>query len=436
MDGKYGSIGYRIKRERIKQELKQSFLAKGICSPSYLSKVENETIKPNKEILNLLLKKLDLNLELINREEDIMLIQLFELYKNGIINRDREKITQEILKFQQPHFQFSSVNLYSYYLYIFRLKLMVRNFDKKLDQDISFLKKNKKNLTTKQTIIFNINMGLYFYLTGHNYKALSMFENVVKTNDFFSLEEWEKADFYNIISTSYLKNKDYNESIKYSLSALTYFKDNFLYRRIIDCFIIINIAYRNLCRFNEAKEYLSLAKKMAKDLNLTEFEGLLHHNFASLAAANGQPKLAINYYIQSFEYKRHNEQLINTLPTILCIIKEFVKLEFSSEIIKWCETGLSINKKSGLNSMSYFYHFNIYLLRYTVNTEKSTFEKTIKEAIKFFEKNNDSRYVQKYSLVLGDYYFLNKKYKLSSLYYQKATDVLLTQNLLRSVEDL
>ncbi|MGL6031822.1 MAG: helix-turn-helix domain-containing protein [Kurthia gibsonii] len=43
------AIGHIIRKERLNQNMKQSYLAKDICSPSYLSKIENNSTQPSRD---------------------------------------------------------------------------------------------------------------------------------------------------------------------------------------------------------------------------------------------------------------------------------------------------------------------------------------------------------------------------------------------------
>lgn len=51
-----------IRETRIKKQWSQESLSHGICSLSYLSKIEKGTIQANQEILDALLKKLDIKI--------------------------------------------------------------------------------------------------------------------------------------------------------------------------------------------------------------------------------------------------------------------------------------------------------------------------------------------------------------------------------------
>ena len=52
--------GYIIYRERVRRNWSQAGLCKGICTVSYLSKIESGSAEPSEEILRLLLARLNL----------------------------------------------------------------------------------------------------------------------------------------------------------------------------------------------------------------------------------------------------------------------------------------------------------------------------------------------------------------------------------------
>jgi len=84
------NIGLLIKMSRIQQNMKQITLAKGICSTSYLSKIENNQTVPSEDVLHLLLNRLNLNYQdLSTAEEGKFLLELFSLYKEAIIERPK-----------------------------------------------------------------------------------------------------------------------------------------------------------------------------------------------------------------------------------------------------------------------------------------------------------------------------------------------------------
>ena len=103
------SIGYIIKQERLNQNIKQTVLAKGICSTSYLSKIENNSTVPSEEVTTFLLKRLNLEVGKLSNEEENKFIEAFyELYKNAIIHRDKKWIRASLHEFYVKRSTFCS----------------------------------------------------------------------------------------------------------------------------------------------------------------------------------------------------------------------------------------------------------------------------------------------------------------------------------------
>lgn len=59
-DIKMDIYGHIIKFERIRQNLKQVQLSEGLCTPSYLSRIENNSIAPTDEVLLELFNRLNI----------------------------------------------------------------------------------------------------------------------------------------------------------------------------------------------------------------------------------------------------------------------------------------------------------------------------------------------------------------------------------------
>jgi len=97
----YKGIGISIKKQRTALKLTQEALAKGICSNTYVSKIENNAIAVNKENLYLLMEKMKMPPESIVFPEtmvDIML-EAFSCFQKKDFDR-YEEIYNEIGKYQ------------------------------------------------------------------------------------------------------------------------------------------------------------------------------------------------------------------------------------------------------------------------------------------------------------------------------------------------
>ena len=59
----YKGVGDRIKKRRLELNYTQETLAKGICSNTYVSKIENNRVVPNQEQLFLIMEKMDMSID-------------------------------------------------------------------------------------------------------------------------------------------------------------------------------------------------------------------------------------------------------------------------------------------------------------------------------------------------------------------------------------
>ncbi|MEU2325269.1 helix-turn-helix domain-containing protein [Micrococcus luteus] len=85
----YGNIDLSkvIYNQRIEKGMTQENLANGICSISYLSKLENKQLDPSKEILALLLDKLDIEIKDFLEDHKYFEVRIDKL-NQAIIRKD------------------------------------------------------------------------------------------------------------------------------------------------------------------------------------------------------------------------------------------------------------------------------------------------------------------------------------------------------------
>lgn len=88
--------GNIIKRERLKNNWSQAGLCKGICTVSYLSKIEKGIAEPSWEILSLLLSRLNLSFdEKLENEANAAVENLYEVLFSGHYRELKDKISDE-----------------------------------------------------------------------------------------------------------------------------------------------------------------------------------------------------------------------------------------------------------------------------------------------------------------------------------------------------
>lgn len=436
------SIGNSIREERLKQNLKQVTLAKGICSTSYLSKIENDLIVPSSDLIDLLLKRLNYDINLISGDEEEKFINKFyQLYKKAIDSRDKNFVREILHEFStssERKMVFSQMkHFYTYNLYIFRLWMILDEDNEKILASYERVMKTSTDYDDKQRFLMNLNTGLFYFINGQYQASLKSLEKSLEFISFLDHDEWENADFYNVLSMTYLRNYEYYNSITYALKSLQYYKDNLLFKRAIDSYVVMGVAHKNIKEYKKAEQYYNLAKKLAIDYGLHQYEGLVYQNLGNLFAIQNIHYKAIEFFNLSLKFQEINYASDGYLITIFSIIKENSKRNNQNQVLEWSRRGLErIDKERVINNRdntSYYFHFFIYRSLFDSQDE---LESTLKRAIKHFEAIKDNRHVQKYSIYLADYYFKENKFKAAGLYYQKSNHVLYNQKTISYREDL
>ena len=357
---------------------------------------------------------------------------LYSLYKEAIIDRNKDEIKDKLVSYEDRNFLFKDeTNFFTYNLYLFRLYLITEADVMTVKSHMFALEQIKEKFDVRQQFLFNINCGILFNVEQQYKVSLKHLETSLNLVTTFNLNDWEIADFYNALSISYLSNGNLLNTIEYSTKALNFYKDNLIFKRVIDCYIVIGIAQIFTTKYKSAEESFLLAKKLANDLKFKEYKGIIAQNLGFLYAQQNNHLKAIDYYTESLNSpKETNDYLL----TIFSIIKEYSKQKNKDKILEWCKKGLDLLEENpSENNQSYYYHFTVYSVMHNNNLMD---EDLFKSSIDYFENSKDFRHANKYAIILADLYSYHRKYKKSSLTYQKALEYQFLQKSITYLEEL
>lgn len=413
----FKDIGSLINYEREKQNMKQAVLARGICSTSYLSKIENGTVQASQEIISLLLKRLNIdeNYFIQSKNKEMELInEIKNTYKKMTIQKNKRYAREKLEYFLQKQTSCYSEDTFFYLiLIIIKLKLAVNDTNNVI-KDIEFLDKKIINLSTPQKYFLYKNKGIYFYKVNDYENSLRYLLNAKEKSKEFDIPDWEKADLYYCLGLLYGKLGQTLDSLEYSNKSSQYFKDEFIYNRVLECYILIGISYKRLKRYDEALDIYYRSLKIIDELNLNQYKGIIYHNIGTVYSYFDIPK-AIKYYNTSLKYKDNKKE---QLVTILAMTHEYIKLEEWDIVYKWANKGLDIlNDDRSLKNTPYYYHF---LICKELCQHEHFSTSTIKEAIEYFNSVKDYKNCYQYTILLAYSLYRIRKYKDSSIAYQQA----------------
>ncbi|MBB4827131.1 tetratricopeptide (TPR) repeat protein [Sporosarcina luteola] len=427
-------LGHIIKAERLKKDMKQIILAKGICTPSYLSRIELDQVKPSEEIVFLLLQRLGINMNEIIREKDdrngTLLLELKSLYKEVIIKRDSEFAKKELARINFINAISEDSELYyTFNLIVLRFKLIAGEDLSAIKTDIELLREQKDALNERQKFIFEVNEGILLYKENSIKKAILKFEYALNMD--LTLEDWEQAEIHYMLGLAYVSDNRMAASLEYIESAQQYFKSKLLIKRVLDCFTLKGIYYKRINNFKEAEHFYFEAIELCKNFSIPERLGSIYHNLGILYLTNGRIQDGVNYIHECLKSKSDPR---SKLTTILSLVITYSKMSNTEQVIHWCEEGLSICENNINDSNTPFlYHFNFYKSLHSKNVLTSAI---VNSTITYFVDLEDYRSAQKYAIAFAMELYKKGKYKLSSSYFMDANKYNYSNREIENWEDI
>ena len=417
MEYNYGNL---IKVERMRKNMKQSVLARGICSVSYLSKIENNQTSASEEVLELLFKRLSINAPLyINLSEQVQKIKLEmrDLLKEAILTRNDRLLLPKLLKYKDSPVVNQTKELYITLMITLARFGLMPNGNPQHVIELGWL---ENQFDFDNTLRYKLLKCLYIHHFQNEERehALKLLEEVDESLPNSHIPDWEVADMRYIMGAIYIKYKDYLQVIEHTRFALSYFQDHFYIERIVECHLLIGVAYKRRKRYLDALSHYEKASKIAQKTSLKDYNGMLFNNMGDIYFLIGDQEKALKYFLESFEYKVDIRSKLYSVMSLLEVNSENKNVD---GVIEWLNIGYELMGNIN-NAEEFNHHFNIYKYEF-VEPNKEKLIMSLKEAVHFFE-THDENYTNKYALWLARELRENGKYKLATEYYEKTVAIM------------
>ena len=409
-------IGEKIKYFRIKHNLTQEELAKGIVSVSYLSKIERNAADPNPEAVKKLCERLGISPEKVLDKDivnDVMrwmesllkrdLVLAHDLYQG--IQTNIEKVIDADL--------FCLVKLHTLYYFV-----LTKQTDK-AKRKLKLLKQDQKHFSKKETYYWLKFKAHFEYAESSYEKAFLHFQEAERLySDVFKGDSEEYYDLiYHVAKTATVLHYSYHASV-YAERALIYYRDHYRLERAAKCHILKGVNYKRIREMDEALKQFELAEALGKRLSSDTILFRVYEAIGELFYDLKMSTQAIRYYSKAYELVKHQFS-VQELIAILGHVKTYIqcdKQEFAKDWLEKADTLLKTEKNMPLR-----YVYQVKVLRFVLYGFTTQFEKLlVKEVIPYFKSRKLNIAYAAYVRLLGDYYYNNRKYKLAAEYYAEA----------------
>ncbi|GGD01278.1 transcriptional regulator [Thalassobacillus devorans] len=407
--------GLLIKQQRMKQQMTQEELALGICSVSYLSKIEHELIKPSEEIYELLGDRLGLDLRSLNDSFDSVIYDRLHSWHEAIKHNDYTTmidIHQSLRESLQHNYHIELNNLFM--IFEFRYAFTLNQLDAPSEK-IALLRSIAETSNLEFQYYFHKILGYYYLMENEWHCSLKELKQAKATIAELPIDD---SELYYHMSYLYSRLGNFAESILYAEKALEMYQKTLHYTKVIECCMLIAINYNLLSVYEVAEEYFQKILRSANSYLTHEVRAKVYHNLGYICINNKQYDEALDYLEAALALKE-SEQMnpANTLYLLALThysIKDFPKAKL------YAEKGHKIAAE--FEDLKYLYKHFILLHRIEGTMQQDIFIQTLKEEIiPYFEKANELEEYKDALKLLGEIYYEGKRYKLSAQYFKIAT---------------
>lgn len=412
-------VGQRIRYYRKTKGLTQEELAQGICSVSYLSKIEKGDAKSSEEVINMLCERLGISPEEVDESK---ILEMLNEWNMMMVNRqfgEAEATFQEVNEnmkgISQPNL------LLRYQLFKARYYLVQSTPNLSLAKDeLNKVNELFEQLPNDLKFYFYTFNGMYSNYISRYQEALDFFEKADKQfNQTSNLSDIEAATVYYFLGLTHNYLLHISSVANYAYKAIGIFDREYCYSRSADCQILLGLSYRRARNYEKAKYHLNLALKYSTVFQDKYTSGVILHNLGYVAACQNQHYKAIDYLKQSLIYKEDRGTIHNTAGTLYLLATEYYIVGEIKEAKELIYQGLKIVN----SNHEVYYHLKQLEFQVTGNEKDPEFTKFLsRDSIPFFKEKGILEHEATHSELLADIYFEQGQYKKASLYYRIANN--------------
>ncbi len=409
-------IGAVIQFYRTKNGLTQKDLASGVCSISYLSKIESGVIEPKQDTIEILFERLNMDYEkLLSYDEKTIHAQIDLLYRS-ITEQKLDKAKEIVEELKEVITPFHEPYVQNYFQLIHFYYLITTNPAERYHINFQELLRLENTFKGQKKFYFYKVIGFYYNCHLNSKQANYYFHKAV---DILEENNLRDPEIYYLLALSYMGMQKPIYSNYYVGVALEQYANDLLYRKVTDCYHLLGINYLNLGAYDISETYFNQVLQSKPMGDSPKVRSRATHNLAILYYRKGNLNRALNLLLEALE---NHQQLYDITHSTLIIAKIYFqqgKLEKAEEYLKQGEERL---KGANLTKVRHRY----YILRhqlYDQTHDENFLERCEKVILPYFQSIGENGLIKELLQLLAEIYTEKKEYEKAIDYYKQLNEI-------------
>lgn len=411
------NIGERIRQIRIHKKFTQGELVSGICSITYLSRIENGQIKPSASFLEKIAKKLDVDYNfLVDADyEDIepKLLEICNKYKNDKSISEKDLASLE-LYVRETDSTLLLLKAYGVLIYYHSRNNNLLHVAPIVDQASQVIPNQVDPQYTEDYIYYLMARGHYFY---NKQDYMAAHEIYVKAEGLLGLEETEQHAhiYYNLCHVNKELYKDKSIGRLYAKKAYKLYKKFNMEQEVIYTLLMLVLLYEGDRLYDKALETLQQAELGVKNNYNSMYSPIISYHYGKIYQGLKDYTNAIKYYEENLQLSEFLHQKSQKIYALRSLIEIHIELKDWKTVNKFMDEAFHFLSTADVPDA----HVQLYGLKGKISKLRGDdygYEKNMQTAIEMGLEKKQYPLVRKLATELGNHFYDNRAYKMSAKY--------------------
>lgn len=395
----------------------------GICSVTYLSRVENNQIKPSYNCLSQIAARLGVAVEyLLNRESGMYLYKINEVVAKY---RAVHTIGEEDMMFLsmhalEVHTKDIHLKIYATLLHYFIERQDLKEAKKLYEFSTRFIDDREDEIYSEDFFHYFAICGSLFYQLQDFITANHFYVKAERLTGFASEREAAKLMF-NISLVKQKISEDKSVCLYYSDRAFAYFENMRDEDRLVRVMITQGIQYHLIQNYGSAMRRFQQALEIVGKKNDLKLLAMIEYNFGRVHQCTGNTEMAIGHFERAIELNNENGAVVENVYAFKRLV------EIYTEQKSWIISETYLNQAITI-AKEYELHFDcieLYAIRaraFKLRFDDNKYEREVQRVIQLCLELNQLSLVKKLANELGAHYYDKRAYKKAADYYTLAVE--------------